>query len=105
MKTIDTHPVSSSQVHSIGYDAGSETLAVRYKDRKTGAPTSLYHYSNFTQANYDALRTADSIGSHLYKHIKPFPERFPYVLVESVPAPARAAAVSTADGADVEGAA
>ncbi|MPV55894.1 KTSC domain-containing protein [Burkholderia sp. HI2761] len=88
MKTIDTLPVESSQIHSIGYDAESETLAVRFKDRKTSAPTSLYHYTEFTQANFDALKGADSIGSHFYKHIKPFPERFPYVCIEKMPAPA-----------------
>lgn len=87
MKTIDTMPVESSQIHSIGYDAESETLAVRFKDRKTSAPTSLYHYTGFTQANFDALKTADSLGSHFYKHIKPFPERFPYVCIEKMPAP------------------
>ncbi|KUY54342.1 KTSC domain-containing protein [Burkholderia sp. RF2-non_BP3] len=88
MKTIDTRPVESSQIHSIGYDAESETLAVRFKDRKTGARTSLYHYKGFTQANFDALKGADSLGSHFYKHIKPFPERFPYVCVEKMPTPA-----------------
>ncbi|WP_186257376.1 KTSC domain-containing protein [Burkholderia gladioli] len=85
MKTVDMKPVESSQVHSIGYDAESETLAVRFKDRRTGAPTSLYHYSKFTQANFDALRTADSIGSHLHQHVKPHPRRFPYVCVETMP--------------------
>lgn len=88
MKTIDTQPVESSQIHSIGYDAESETLAVRFKDRKTGERTSLYHYTGFTQANFDALKSADSLGSHFYKHIKPFPERFPYVCIEKMPAPA-----------------
>ncbi|KVP84509.1 hypothetical protein WJ95_20315 [Burkholderia ubonensis] len=84
MKTIDTQPVESSQIHSIGYDAETETLAVRFKGR-TGEPTALYHYSKFTQANFDALKTADSIGSHLYKHIKPFPDRFPYECIEKIP--------------------
>ncbi|WP_321789335.1 KTSC domain-containing protein [Burkholderia pyrrocinia] len=99
MKTIDTLPVESSQIHSIGYDAESETLAVRFKDRKTGAPTSLYHYSGFTQANFDALKTADSIGSHFYKNIKPHDDRFPYVCVEKMPAPAADAEAETAGAA------
>ncbi len=99
MKTIDTQPVESSQIHSIGYDAESETLAVRFKDRKSGAPTSLYHYSNFTPANFEALRTADSIGSHLYKNIKPHPDRFPYVCVEKMPAPAANAEVEATGAA------
>ncbi|AOK00158.1 KTSC domain-containing protein [Burkholderia vietnamiensis] len=99
MKTIDTQPVESSQIHSIGYDTESETLAVRFKDRKAGARTSLYHYSQFTQANFDALKGADSIGSHFYKHIKPFPDRFPYVCVEKMPAPAADVDTETAGAA------
>ncbi|KVO82427.1 KTSC domain-containing protein [Burkholderia ubonensis] len=98
MKTIDTQPVESSQIHSIGYDAETETLAVRFKGR-TGEPTSLYHYSKFAQANFDALKTADSIGSHFYKHIKPFAKRFPYVCVEKMPAPAADVDVETAGAA------
>lgn len=86
MKTFDMQPVESSQVHSIGYDAVSDTLAVRFKERKTGAPAALYHYANFTQANFDALRTADSIGSHLHRHVKPHADRFPHTLIESAPA-------------------
>lgn len=81
--------VESSQIHSLGYDAASETLAIRFKN-KIGAPTSLYHYATVTQANYDALKGAESIGSHFYKHIKPFSERFPYVCIEKMPAPADA---------------
>ncbi|HEF5874820.1 TPA: KTSC domain-containing protein [Burkholderia cenocepacia] len=99
MKTIDTQPVESTQIHSIGYDVESETLAVRFKDRKTNAPTSLYHYTGFTQANFDALKTADSLGSHFYKHIKPFPDRFPYVCIEKMPAPAADVDAETAGAA------
>ncbi|MFA8336357.1 KTSC domain-containing protein [Burkholderia cenocepacia] len=99
MKTIDTQPVESSQIHSIGYDTETETLAVRFKDRKSGAPTSLYHYSNFTPANFEALRTADSIGSHLYKNIKPHPDRFPFVCIEKVPAQAADVDADTAGAA------
>ncbi|KVU22289.1 hypothetical protein WK65_18290 [Burkholderia ubonensis] len=86
MSTIEMQPVESSQIHSIGYDAESETLAVRFKGR-AGDPTSLYHYSKFTQANFDAIRTADSIGSHFYRNIKPFSDRFPYECIEKMPAP------------------
>jgi hypothetical protein len=76
--------IASSQIHSIGYDAETETLAIRFKS-KLGEPTSLYHYSKVTPANFEAFRTAKSIGSHFYKHIKPMPERFPYVCIEKMP--------------------
>ncbi|AIV65710.1 KTSC domain-containing protein [Burkholderia pseudomallei] len=83
---IDMIPVESSQIHSIGYDEQTQTLAIRFKDRATGAPTSLYHYDNATPANFAALRSAESIGSHFYKHIKPHVDRFPYRCIEKSPA-------------------
>lgn len=89
LPVIAMDAVESSQIHSLGYDAASETLAIRFKN-KAGAPTSLYHYATVTPANFTALRDAESIGSHFYKHIKPFPERFPYVCIEKMPAPADA---------------
>lgn len=79
--------VESSQIHSIGYDSASQTCAIRFKDRKTGAPTSRYHYFDFTPENWDAFRNAESFGSHFGKYIKPNKERFPYVCVEKMPAP------------------
>lgn len=79
-------PVESSQIHSIGYDEETQTLAIRFKDRATGAPTSLYHYDNATPANFAALQSAESIGSHFYKHIKPHVDRFPYRCIEKMPA-------------------
>ncbi|WP_347467569.1 KTSC domain-containing protein [Burkholderia stagnalis] len=86
---IDMTSVESSQIHSIGYDPQTGTLAIRFKN-KAGEPTSLYHYDKCTPANFDAFRKAESIGSHFYRHIKPFPERFPYVCIEKMPAAARA---------------
>ncbi|WP_429562079.1 KTSC domain-containing protein [Paraburkholderia sp. MM6662-R1] len=76
--------VESSQIHSIGYDSATNTLAVRFKG-KNGEPTSLYHYANVTPANFVAFKNAKSIGSHFYKHIKLFAERFPCVCVEKMP--------------------
>ncbi|MBU9618114.1 KTSC domain-containing protein [Burkholderia multivorans] len=84
MPSIEMQPIESSQIHSIGYDAQSQTLAVRFKSRD-GAPTSLYHYYDVNQANFDAFKNAESHGSHFYRHIKPFPERFPYVCIEKMP--------------------
>lgn len=84
VSAITMDAVESSQIHSLGYDAASETLAIRFKN-KASEPTSLYHYATVTQANFDALKNAESIGSHFYKHIKPFPERFPYRKIESAP--------------------
>lgn len=77
--------VVSSQIHSIGYDEAIETLAIRFKNRKTGAPEALYHYAGFTPENWEAFHTAESYGSHFGKYIKPNKERFPYTLIEKLP--------------------
>jgi len=69
--------VESSQIHSIGHDADSNTLAVRFKN-KAGTPAALYHYSNVTVEDFSAFKGAESIGSHFYKHIKPLPDKYPY---------------------------
>lgn len=84
---IDMQTVESSRIHSLGFDEATGTLAIRFKDRATSVPTSLYHYSNVTTEDWEALHGAESIGSHFYKHIKPFKERFPYVCIEKMPAP------------------
>jgi hypothetical protein len=83
--SIDMQPVESSQIHSIGHDAATSTLAIRFKDFK-GAPSSLYHYQNMPAEEFEAFRTAESIGSHFYKHIKPFADKYPYTKIESKPA-------------------
>ena len=81
MTTIAMDEVSSSQIHSIGHDAESSTLAVRFKG-KDGAPAGLYHYSNFTADDFSAFKGAESIGSHFYKQIKPHKDKYPYVRIE-----------------------
>lgn len=85
--TIQMVLVESSQIHSIGHDPETKTLAIRFKG-KDGKPTSLYHYRNFTANNYREFRFADSIGSHFYKHIKPAVLEFPYTRIEAAPKPA-----------------
>jgi hypothetical protein len=75
-------PVESSQIHSIGHDPVANVLAIRFKDRATGGPTSLYAYRNFTAEDFKAFREAESIGSHFYKHIKPEVLKFPYQKID-----------------------
>ena len=76
--TMDS--VESSQIHSIGHDAETNTLAIRFKSKSgTG---SLYHYSNFSVADMEAFRAAESKGSHFGKFIKPEKEKYPFVRVD-----------------------
>jgi hypothetical protein len=80
--TMDS--VESSQIHSIGHDPATNTLAIRFLSR--GGPGSLYHYSNLTTDEFAAFRSAESKGAHFGKHIKPFKDKYPFVKVESVQA-------------------
>ena len=56
---------SSSSIAEYGYEEHSQTLAVRYVNKK------LYHYHGVPKRTYDFLRAADSAGSYISNHIKP----------------------------------
>lgn len=66
---IALHPVESSQIKAVGYDAETKTLAVTFV-HGTGA---IYHYPNVEQATFDAFKASDSAGSFFGQHIKPLP--------------------------------
>ncbi|MFN4160480.1 MAG: KTSC domain-containing protein [Stenotrophomonas sp.] len=77
---IQLFDVDSSQIHSIGHDPATNTLAIRFT-KGYGAnrgPGSLYHYANFSADEFDAFKAADSIGKHFGGFIKPFPDKYPY---------------------------
>ena len=58
----------SSQIHSIGHDPATNTLAIRFKG-KNGLG-SLYHYPGFTAEQFAAFQKADSKGKHFGAHIR-----------------------------------
>lgn len=72
-------PVESSQIHSIGHDASTSTLAIRFKSK--GGPGSLYHYANVTAEQFDAFMCAPSIGVHFGAHIKNAAEAHPFTKI------------------------
>lgn len=76
LSTINMQQIESSQIHSIGHDPVSNTLAIRFKSK--GEPAALYHYQNVSAADYAAFSGAESIGSHFYHNIKPDTERYPF---------------------------
>ena len=83
MIRIALQDVESSQIHSIGHDAETNTLAIRFyrgygRDQHPGA---LYHYDNFTAQDFEAFKNAESIGRHFGKNIKPFAEKYPFTKV------------------------
>ena len=73
--------VQSSQIAAIGHDAETNTLAIQFTSKDESKPGSVYHYENFTAEDFAFFRTVESIGSHFYKCIKPFPDKFPYTKI------------------------
>ncbi|HET7229470.1 MAG TPA: KTSC domain-containing protein [Longimicrobium sp.] len=63
---MQREPVQSSSVGSIGYDARKHLLEVEFRNG------GVYRYLDVPEAEYQALRDADSVGRHLNQEIKPF---------------------------------
>jgi hypothetical protein len=63
MTDIPMISVKSSIVESIGHDAGTQTLRVKFR---SGA---RYNYENVSVMEFDKFKNAQSIGSYLNKHI------------------------------------
>ena len=83
MPIIPMIEVQSSQIHSIGHDPISNTLAIRFY-RGFGSmkqPGATYHYDDFSADDYEAFRNAESKGKHFGKHIKPFAAKYPYTRI------------------------
>jgi len=78
-QNIPMTPVKSSQIAAIGHDSKTNTLSIQFAS-KSGAG-SVYHYANFDSAAFDAFSSAESIGAHFGKEIKPHAELHPYVKV------------------------
>lgn len=77
---IPLTPVESSQIHAIGHNAATNTLAVQFKS-KHGAG-STYHYPGVTAEQHAAFAASESKGKHFGEHIKPRKE---YVRVSDAP--------------------
>lgn len=57
-------PVSSSNLRSVGYDAGRCVLEVEFHDRH------VYEYSGVTESAFSALMRSWSKGSYFHEFIK-----------------------------------
>ncbi len=84
---IPLTPVTCTEIHSIGHDPDTNTLAICFKKSIKGddgkwqhlpEPGSVYYYSNFTPEEYTAFAAAPSTGSYFYKNIKPFWDKYPF---------------------------
>lgn len=64
------HPVTSSRIASIGYDAGSRTLEIRFHDNST------YQYQNVPERIFSVFLTVVSKGRYYDGVVKgKFPEK------------------------------
>lgn len=80
MHTANSIPlmkVASSKIAAIGHDAATATLAIQFLHK--GQPGNVYHYSQFSAADYDAFSGAASIGKYFIAHIQPAKDKYPYV--------------------------
>ncbi len=66
---MERYSVASSNISSIGYDAGTETLEIEFLNG------SIYQYYNVPQNMYDQLIQAGSTGRFLNTYIK---NAYPY---------------------------
>lgn len=83
---IQMIPCDSSQIHSYGYDPATQTLALQFKrsiESKHGGKArvagSVYHYANFTAADYADFCASTSKGTFLGACIKPHADKYPFV--------------------------
>jgi len=61
---MDRDPVTSSNIMSAGYDSGSETLEIEFKDG------SVYQYYNVSEHLYEQFKAAPSKGQFFHVYIR-----------------------------------
>lgn len=65
----EMHPVSSSNIAAVGYDADSESVYIEFLNGST------YKYNGVTESEFENLKTASSVGSYFnrnYKNVYPY---------------------------------
>lgn len=84
---IAMQEVESSQIHSIGHDPETKTLAIRFLGKKqsddTRAPGALYHYPDVTAEQHTDFMAAPSKGTWFGTHIRHNPKH-PHTKIEPV---------------------
>ena len=61
---MNRQTVSSSNIHSIGYDVKFQILEIEFQDG------GIYQYFNIPESIYNALMSASSYGSYFHRYIK-----------------------------------
>lgn len=60
-------PCESSQLSAYGYDAGTQTLAIKFKGKAGG---SMYHYFGVAAEVFEAMKKAESLGTFFGKEVR-----------------------------------
>lgn len=86
--------VKSSQIHSVGHDPATNTLAIRFWGKKLPSGEreagGLYHYPNFTEAKFKEFCECESKGKFFGTMIKNAKDKdgnalHPHQKIEDVP--------------------
>lgn len=63
---MERKAVRSTNIASVGYDAGTKTLEIEFKSG------GVYQYAGVPEKRYDALMKSPAIGSYFHREIKPW---------------------------------
>ena len=61
---MEMTPVTSSNLHSVGYDPATKDMHVRFHSGNTAT------YRNVPPETHQAFVSAPSVGKHFHQHIK-----------------------------------
>jgi len=77
---IELTPIESSQIHAIGHDPATNTLAIQFKSK--AGPGSIYHYANVPAEKYAAFQECESKGRFFGAEFKVKAEEYPFTKIE-----------------------
>jgi hypothetical protein len=66
----DMQPVESGHIKSIGYDAETQILTIKFKPRIPAEAGAIHQYRNVPIAKHAELMAAESKGQHFNLHIR-----------------------------------
>ncbi len=76
--------VNHPQIAEIGFEE-PEKLGVRFQpakwQQKKNLPGNEYHYSGFDNDAFALFSAAPDIDAYFAEHIRPFPDKYPFVKV------------------------
>ena len=77
-------PVESSQIESVGYDAESQVMQVRFRPKTEGFVGALYRYRAVGALEYLNLLNAQSVGKYFNATFRN-PAKYPFTRQDEKP--------------------